>query len=151
MKRKVRPALKGTGHRGCWKLYDEQQAEIRRLREESNRPKCLYCSFGEDALFSVEDLKQHIEKECDAHPLRKTVAALAAHQAVVRELGKALDRCDGNRGAFSCHEPHDLRCPKSRADTPEEWHGEWRCDCGRDALNAALAHPLVAAARKGTP
>ena len=64
---------------------------------------------------------------------------LAAHQAVVRELAEAFDRCESNRGAFSCHELHDLRCPKSRADSPEKWKGEWKCECGRERLDAALS------------
>lgn len=56
-------------------------------------------------------------------------------EAVVR----ALDRCEDTRGAFSCHEPHDARCPKSRADSPEKWKGEWICKCGREELDRALA------------
>mgnify|MGYP001610027551 FL=1 len=58
---------------------------------------------------------------------------------VVDEIKKAFDRCESNRGAFSCHELHDLRCPKSRADSPEKWKGEWKCECGRERLDAALA------------
>lgn len=57
----------------------------------------------------------------------------------VDEIKKAFDRCESNRGAFSCHELHDLRCPKSRADSPDKWKGEWKCECGREHLDNALA------------
>ena len=51
----------------------------------------------------------------------------------------AYQDCDGHRGAFSCTEPHDLRCPKARAATAAGWKGEWTCQCGREELDAALA------------
>ena len=111
-------------------------AEIRRLREE------------------YAELAKHLEDTVDPEARRLLDAALtnlAAHQAVVRELVEAYDRCDSNRGAFSCVEPHDLRCPKSRADSPEKWKGKWQCECGRERLDAALAHPLVVAARTEPP
>lgn len=51
----------------------------------------------------------------------------------------ALDTCESNRGKFSCVEAHDLRCPKSRAPSAEQWRGEWICECGSEALDAAVA------------
>ncbi len=70
---------------------------------------------------------------------------LALRGVIARSVGETLaalvgayDVCDGNRGAFSCCEPHDLRCPKSRAASPTEWKGEWVCECGRAELDAAL-------------
>lgn len=59
--------------------------------------------------------------------------------SAVERLVKAVERCESNRGCFSCVEPHDNRCPKSRADSPEKWRGEWVCECGREELDAALA------------
>ena len=66
-------------------------------------------------------------------------AILASEEWQAREaVLSAYERCEGNRGAFSCAELHDNRCPKSRATSPEQWTGTWRCDCGREALDAAL-------------
>ena len=91
---------------------------------------------------------ERLREERDNKEVQSVPSIVAAHQAVMRELAEAYDRRDSNRGAFSCVEPHDLRCPKSRADSPEKWKGKWQCECGRERLDAALAHPLVVAARK---
>lgn len=52
----------------------EQLRDAERARDEAERkgerPKCAYCTFGEDADFSLEDLKQHVETECAHHPIR---------------------------------------------------------------------------------
>ena len=58
--------------------------------------------------------------------------------AAARRLLAALDACESNRGRFSCTEAHDGRCPKSRADNPADWRGEWRCECGAEELWAAI-------------
>lgn len=58
----------------------------------------------------------------------------------LRDLVDAFNRCDGNRGAFSCVEPHDSRCPISRASNKDEWNGEWVCLCGREQLDEALVN-----------
>lgn len=75
--------------------------------------------------------------------MRAEVARLRVENVILQRrvgaLVKALDRCESSRGAFSCHEPHDLRCPKSRAESPEKWRGEWKCECGREQLDEALA------------
>jgi len=76
------------------------------------------------------------------------VEAVKALRAVLREVTTAYDVCDSNRGAFSCHDAHDLRCPKDRAASAAEWTGEWVCECGREDLDAALGR---AAAVRGTP
>jgi hypothetical protein len=55
----------------------------------------------------------------------------------------AYDRCEQSRGAFSCVEDHDCRCPKSRSPDGTKWieskGGKWGCRCGRDELDAAYA------------
>lgn len=56
----------------------------------------------------------------------------------------AFDVCDGNRGWLSCVDPHDLRCPKSRADKPEDWKGNWVCECGAEEFAEALTALTVA-------
>ena len=105
----------------------------------SDPPMTLICACGALAAAIREALdRQAVEID----------VTLAAHRAVIRELAEAYDRCDSNRGAFSCVEPHDLRCPKSRADSPQKWKGKWQCECGRERLDAALAHPLVQQARE---
>ena len=57
-------------------LREGEHEARREERERGNRPKCLYCTFGEDADFTIDDLKQHIERECDFHPLKRMRAAL---------------------------------------------------------------------------
>jgi len=54
-------------------------------------------------------------------------------RAISRRVIAALDVCDGNRGAFSCADQHDLRCPKARGKP------DVTCECGRDELDAARA------------
>jgi hypothetical protein len=79
------------------------------------------------------------------------VAALTAQRdalvAAVRRLIEAFDACDGNRGRFSCVAAHDCRCPKARAASPDQWKGDWQCECGAEALDAALAAACAALAR----
>ena len=67
---------------------------------------------------------------------------MSEREAVLSELLKrlhdAIDDCDGNRGAFSCCEQHDCRCPKAR--------GIGACACGREELDAAMEAAGVALA-----
>jgi len=60
-----------------------------------------------------------------------------AEQAEARlaKVLEAYDICDSNRGRFSTVEMHDCRCPKSRPRRV----GPNNCECGSDALEAALA------------
>lgn len=71
----------------------------------------------------------------ESHPVVRLLDALDAAD----RMAEALDRCESNRGRFSCVDQHDLRCPKSRADSPDKWKGEWRCECGGDALDESVA------------
>jgi hypothetical protein len=71
----------------------------------------------------------------DAYAL---LAALRETRALLGAVAQAYDVCDGPRGAFSCHDAHDLRCPKGRAASAAEWRGDWVCKCGREDLDAAL-------------
>lgn len=82
--------------------------------------------------------EHHAPSTCPQYVVDWSAVAVLVGSWVGR-LEQALDTCEGNRGAFSCHEPHDLRCPKARAATAADWRGEWVCVCGRDALDAALA------------
>jgi hypothetical protein len=82
-----------------------------------------------------------------------SVCSIPAHRAhdalvaAVRRLIEAFDACDGNRGRFSCVDAHDCRCPKARAASPDQWRGEWRCECGAEALDAAINEASAALAR----
>ena len=81
--------------------------------------------------------------------------------ALYRQFYAAWNRCESNRGCYSCADPHDCRCErqmegaKQRGETPV-------CECGRDELekletqideaeaNARLHWPPGAAAEGGT-
>jgi hypothetical protein len=70
-----------------------------------------------------------------------TIFGQAMKEAVRAERERwrdLLNRCDSTRGCFSCVEPHDVRCPKARAESADQWKGEWACECGREELDAAL-------------
>jgi len=58
--------------------------------------------------------------------------------AVLRRLSAAYDMCESSRGAFSCTDPHDCRCPVSR-ELPSA-----TCECGRDELEVALSQARAA-------
>lgn len=73
-------------------------------------------------------------------------ARCAELRALLARLVDAMEVCEGNRGRFSCSEPHDNRCPKGRVDGPEKWRGVWECKCGAEELEAA-----VGAAREVRP
>ena len=77
-----------------------------------------------------------------------TVEQIALREAL-RRLLAALDTCESNRGRFSCAATHDGRCPKSRADNPADWRGEWRCECGAEELWAAIRAAEAALEAKG--
>ena len=63
-------------------------------------------------------------------------------QAAIHRVVAAFDRCDSNRGRFSCTPAHDGRCEKERGLSGS-------CTCGSDELEAAMA-ALAALDRKGT-
>lgn len=67
---------------------------------------------------------------------------LLARCRVLDRFHVAYDRCDSHRGAFSCVEPHDGRCPKFRMPAPPLEAivaNAPACECGRDELDAADA------------
>lgn len=86
-----------------------------------------------------EKSPQTVKWSTESDQIHRLTATLAALREAAQRLLDAYDVCDSNRGAFSCHDPHDLRCPKDRAASPAEWKGEWVCKCGREDLEAALA------------
>lgn len=53
------------------------------------------------------------------------------YEQLLAEVVRAYDRCDSNRGRFSCTEMHDGRCNIARKI-------EGPCVCGSDELEAAL-------------
>lgn len=99
-----------------------------------------------DEIARLHDILCRVEQERDDARARAAsatarVEALKDESSVAALLYRVLDAydvCDNNRGAFSCHDEHDLRCPKSRADAPEKWKGDWVCECGREELDAAV-------------
>jgi hypothetical protein len=62
--------------------------------------------------------------------------SLVEMRSLLSRVVDAFDRCDSNRGAFSCCEQHDCRCPKSR--------GIGGCECGRDQLEYVLTESRTA-------
>ena len=64
---------------------EEQAAELLMLREESERPKCMYCAFGEAQTETFEALRHHIEVDCQRHPMAALRAEIARLRAVIQE------------------------------------------------------------------
>jgi hypothetical protein len=58
-------------------------------------------------------------------------ARVAALTAALRRFVAALDRCESNRGWFSCMDAHDGRCGYAMA-------GGATCACGSDELTASV-------------
>jgi len=88
--------------------------------------------------------------------IERGIRALTAERDGLRgalaRLVAALDACEATRGRFSCAYPHDNRCPKARADRPEQWRGIWQCECGAEELEAAVdaARPRVVGGKEET-
>ena len=62
---------------------EERASTILDLQQQAERPKCFYCSFGESATASFEQLQEHIEKDCQRHPIRDLKEKIAALEAEV--------------------------------------------------------------------
>lgn len=56
----------------------------------------------------------------------------------LRGLVEAYDACDSNRGAFSCTDEHDIRCPLGRVHPNYRGRSKKVCECGRTDLDNAL-------------
>jgi hypothetical protein len=57
--------------------------EVDSLRGDCERPKCLYCAFGETGdRVTFEALTAHIETECQRHPLRQMKARAERAEAL---------------------------------------------------------------------
>ena len=69
---------------------------------------------------------------------RNAEVAVAQLREALERLLEAYNLCNSSRGAWSCVDPHDLRCPKARARARRQWKGQWVCECGREHLDAAL-------------
>lgn len=62
---------------------EARAAELLMLRANADRPKCFYCCFGETGEpATFEALQQHIESECEHHPIRHLKAQLAERDAM---------------------------------------------------------------------
>lgn len=49
---------------------EERARDLEALRDMSERPKCLYCAFGETGPAATMDaLQHHIEHDCHRHPI----------------------------------------------------------------------------------
>ena len=72
-------------------------------------------------------------------------AALTAErdalETATRKVVEAIDRCQSNRGQFSCAPNHDSRCEKDRRIST-------KCTCGSDELQYALGNPVIMALRR---
>lgn len=108
----------------------KQDAHYDHCRGPRERCYCVRCRALRELLAVREELRlaniDAANNEADANELRAENAKL---RAALQGLSDALDRCESNRGAFSCAEVHDLRCPLAR--------GYGDCACGRKELDAA--------------
>ena len=98
------------------------------------------------ATTQARDTAEHAHADALSALAAKRTRA-AALEAVLREMLESLNVCEGNRGRYSGVDSHDVRCPKSRADSPEKWRGEWTCECGSEAFDAAVNAARAALAR----
>ena len=111
--------------------------------------RCVGCATYSRAADVWQWMLQNLEAEVERLRAYGISLITAAHEdqqnalAPFVALALAIEKCLGGRGAFSCCEQHDVRCPKSRAASPEDWKGEWVCVCGAEELDAALAHPSI--------
>jgi len=84
----------------CRRLRDRvetQAAELLSLRDEFERPKCMYCSFGEINKETFEGLQNHIENDCQRHPIHTLRAALAERTEERDRLSEEIRTvCDPN-------------------------------------------------------
>jgi len=77
-------------------LTDETEAragELLQLREESERPKCLYCAFGELHKATHEELAHHILHDCQRHPVAALAARVAELEGMVRIMAEEECLC----------------------------------------------------------
>ena len=144
-------------HDGCEAGWSGMQTDVGRVCGCADREIAALRAEVEDLIRQVKELTGsmlQLEKgleETRAQSERDIIywrARAESAEADLRALAEALDHCESNRGVYSCAEPHDLRCPKSRAATAAEWKGVWQCECGREDLDAALARPGVVRVRE---
>ena len=110
--------------------------EIRRLKAELAEAKAHNKAWQGD--FATLATKRG-EAEAERDSIAENLALLERHdQEKIDGLEKALktlldtwELAEGNRGCYSCHNPHDCRCPAILHDPPGE------CVCYREDLEAA--------------
>ena len=121
-------------------------------RKDNPRLVCFHVPVinCEVLMFAVgEGLPKVISYAQFIHTLERSAgigadSSTAVERDALRKFSDAYDRCDSNRGAFSCCEQHDCRCMKAR-------HPDKPCECGRDEMDAAYeeARRLRAASEGG--
>jgi len=90
-------------------------AELRELREQKRYSDAGFASTLKRAVDRIGALLDENE--------RLGAAAM--------NMLEALDRCESNRGRFSCIDDHDARCRT-------KWLAPESCNCGADELNACI-------------
>ena len=75
-------------------LAEERAAELIRMRDESERPKCFYCSFGEVQRETSETLQRHIEQECQRHPIHALRAERERLRGALRKIQALWHKCN---------------------------------------------------------
>jgi chromosome segregation ATPase len=133
-------------------LERHEQDHMAAMSEAQSREQALTAERDE-LLSRVEDLKRsadasHLAASNECARANAAEFACDGLRAALEGLTDAIDYAEGNRGVFSCSDYHDTRCPKQRADSAEKWKGEWKCECYREELDAAVD---VARAALGRP
>lgn len=134
-----------TGDKWIAQLRGECSGVVSKKEHElGGRPVTSYCNEA-DARFFVH---AHEFFPLAIDELEANEREIADLRSMLSRLVEAVQVCDSNRGRFSCCEAHDCRCPKSRAASPEQWKGEWACECGSEELDAAYEAASAALAEK---
>jgi hypothetical protein len=86
-----------------------------------------------------------LSRSTHVEQIERLEARVAALTAALRRVVAAMDRCESNRGRFSCVDAHDARCSYAMA-------GGASCACGSDELNDSVESARAAfdAAAGGT-
>lgn len=105
--------------------------ELLALREISERPKCAYCTFGENEMVSLDALQWHIEKECGGHPIAQLVERIKVTEKARDQYQRSYET--QSRLLLSCEEARShlltaLAWALNKLGDPPEFSGslkEW--------------------------
>lgn len=144
----------------CERLERERN-EARNLRDQEvvyYESRCKAAEQGEKdvrapleaRIVELEAADGHLRAQLQVESGFALVAKerIATLEAALNRLHNAVDDCEGHRGAHSCCEQHDCRCPKARDVSGFKWKDKltWKCACGREELDAAMEAAGVALA-----